>query len=284
MKRLTTSQEDKHPYRWHVQQGHLSREKLFDIHNYNPLRHQRPSTKAPASQNDTQELIWRSKFVRAFPSFLPYKALLNPRGYRSADGDRIFIDFDEIGQGEPLLSAEHSHLMSSLQLAEYRRCRPDNPAAAMQDSNCHVLAVNDESNVELCCVVLYLGLTLGLTCGFLAAGAFIQPDSTPTRQLTDDSLEKLMPPMADGLPSVSNVPSLGTTTTQTTAINRAGTPPAVDTALMDSTFVFDLELQEEPDISPGDGQWDENPPKDRELEFLNNLDLFESEGPMTDDT
>jgi hypothetical protein len=53
---------------------------------------------------------------------------------------------------------------------------------------------------------------------------------------------------------------------------------------MDSTFVFDLELQEEPDISPGDGQWDESPPKDRELEFLNNLDLFESEGPMTDDS
>ena len=274
--------------------------------------------------------------------------------------------------------------MPSLQLAEYRRCRPGDPAAAMEDPNCHVLARNDSnSDVELCFVVLYLGLILGLSCGFVSADSFreqpaaampiepasaqadeqiyipltaspeqqvveviedvtisveqlsrtqevsasgppllgntrqdhgvnavvshadqdpisdanrninaafedgsgIQPDSTPIRQLTDDSLGMLMPQkMTGGVPSVSNVPSLGTITTQTTATNRAVTPPAVDTALMDSAFVFDLELQEAPDISPGDWQWDGSPPKDRELEFLDNMTLFESEGPMTDES
>ncbi len=66
--------------------------------------------------------------------------------------------------------------------------------------------------------------------------------------------------------------------------NRAATPPAVDndTIPIDRTLVVrDLELEEGTDISPGDVQCDKSPPKDHEIQWLDNLGLLAGEGSMT---
>jgi hypothetical protein len=271
--------------------------------------------------------------------------------------------------------------MLSLQLAEYRRCWPDDPAAAMLDPNCHVLAVDNSNNFDLCSV-LSVGLILGIAFGVIFAEplreqqaaalvieqASAQPDepaptprtsipeeppeemvedatntieqsaqpvsapapplaehtlqdhslntvnsqanksqisdidgnvntviediseiqsnSTPFWQLTDDTLEMLLPQVADGVPSISNVPSLGTATTHTTAttatVPLSAIDPNLDPIPADQTFVFDLGLQGATDMSPREIQEFETPSKDVESAWLINLKLFEGEGPMTD--
>lgn len=67
----------------HIEQDHFSLQKLCQLSKYKPLKDPSLRAEAAASQGDREAFIWKSVFVKAFPSFLPYKELLNERWYTS---------------------------------------------------------------------------------------------------------------------------------------------------------------------------------------------------------
>ncbi|KIW37622.1 uncharacterized protein PV06_10263 [Exophiala oligosperma] len=242
--------EHKHLSFWHVKAGHLSYHNLRELHQFDPWGDEQLRNEAQRSGGDREVFIWRYKFIMAYPSFIPYRAMLNP------------------WQGEPLLPEDFDDVMRMLQLLEYRRCDGGDATASINDPGCHVLA-SDGQRIMFIANLFFVGFFLGQlsetirrhdpslpTANLHPEGPpeirpsideepsgplhstsnhtvndeptptpLVPPDSLPTAFLTDESLTQTRPTQADDVPSASNVPSQDSWITEATGPSTIQTPP-----------------------------------------------------------